>query len=93
MTVADLEMLHESGILQSFYKRTTGGRVTDFVRGRRLDAAGLCAVPLGADEPAGDASDNGGLPESLLSLIGPTTEGADRPASAGGVHSSTVVAP
>jgi hypothetical protein len=83
MTAADLETLRESGILQSFCKRTTDGHATDFVRGRRLDAAGLCAVPLGADEPVGDAGDKGGLPESLLSLAGPITEGVDRPASAG----------
>eukprot|EP00966_Prymnesium_polylepis_P172626 3992390-Prymnesium_polylepis.1 len=40
MKVADLERLRESGLLQSFCKRTTDGHATNFVRGRRLDAAG-----------------------------------------------------
>eukprot|EP00966_Prymnesium_polylepis_P050580 1170962-Prymnesium_polylepis.1 len=52
MKAADLDGLHKSGKLKSFDRRTTGGQVTNFVRGRRRGIVnGLCPVPLGADEP------------------------------------------
>eukprot|EP00966_Prymnesium_polylepis_P000741 16643-Prymnesium_polylepis.1 len=55
MKAADLDGLHKSGQLESFDKRTTGGQITNFVRGRRREATGLCAVPVGADDLMGEA--------------------------------------
>eukprot|EP00966_Prymnesium_polylepis_P305738 7064944-Prymnesium_polylepis.1 len=52
MKAAALDGLHKSGQLASFDRRITGSQVIHFVRGRRRDATGLCAVPLGADDLA-----------------------------------------